>query len=88
MEDKTPKRIQDCWRDQKSTYAHPQAVCKCGEGQGDDEVGKKRRHEYDEGFACEQVQEEPHDPREESRCTRAEVGQKVGNQGEEKRDEN
>lgn len=88
MKDKTPKRIEDRWRNQKPAYAHPQAVCKCSQGESDDEVWKKRGHEYDEGFAREQIEEEPHDPHEEGRCCGAEIGEKVGDQGEEERDEN
>lgn len=88
MKDITPKRIKNRRRNQKSAYAHPQTVRKCRKGQSDDEVRKKRGHEHDEGFAREQVEEEPHDPHEEGRCIGAEVGEKVCNQGEEERDEN
>lgn len=48
MEDITPKGVKDCWRNQKPAYAHPQTVCKCGEGESDDEVGKERGHQHNE----------------------------------------
>lgn len=82
-----PKDIQNGRIDKEATDAHPQAVRKGGESQGDDEDGENRRHEHDEGFGRDEVEEQPHEEGEEGRGVWAEVTEPVGDDGEEGGDE-
>lgn len=82
MEDIVPEWVEDCRGDQEPADAHPQAV---GEGdycQRDDEVGEEGGDEDDEGFGGEEVKEKPEDPGKEGGCVGAEVGEPVGDDGE------
>lgn len=87
MEDIFPKHIQHLRADQEATDAHPQPVRERGQGEGDDKVREERGHEHDEGFAGQEVQEEPHDPGEEAAGGWAEVVEPVRDDGENKGDE-
>ncbi len=73
-----PKNIQNIRRYQKATNRHPKSVCESSKGKRDNEIGKDGRHEYDKGFGCDEVQEEPHYPGEEGEGCGAEVGEPVG----------
>lgn len=50
MKDIFPEWVQDCRRDEKPADTHPEAVCKCDEGERDDEIGEDGCDEDDEGF--------------------------------------
>ncbi len=78
MENVAPEGVQDGGRDQEATDAHPKAVCKGGESEGDDEVGEDGREKNDKRFSGQEVEEEPHHPREEGRGSWAEVGEPIG----------
>ena len=73
MKNISPKHIQHLWAHQKATHTHPQPVRKRRQRERNDEVGEERGHEYDEGFASEQVEEEPHYPGEEGAGRGAEI---------------
>lgn len=81
-----PERVKDLGGDEEPADTHPEAVGEGDESQGDDEVGEDGGHEDDEGFGGDEVQEEPHYPGEEGGGGRIEVGEPVGDNGEEEGD--
>lgn len=83
----SPKDIEHLRADEEAADAHPQAVGEGGQREGDDEVGKEGGHEHDEGFASEEVKEEPHDPGEEAAGGGAEIVKPVSDEGEDEGDE-
>jgi len=74
----SPKYVQNIWRDQEPTNRHPQPIRESSQGERDDEIREDGRHEHDEGFCCDQVEEEPHYPGEKCKGCRAEVAEPVG----------
>ncbi len=87
MEHISPKHVQDVGAHQEAAHTHPESVGEGRESEGDDEVGEERRHEDDEGFAREEIEEEPHHPGEEAARRGAEVVEPVGDDGEDEGDE-
>jgi hypothetical protein len=81
------KHVQDRRRDHEPVDRHPQAVGERHERERDDERGEQAGHEDYQAFSREQVEEEPHHPGEEGLCGRLEVGEPVGDDGEEHADE-
>lgn len=88
VKDIFPKHIQHLRADQEAADAHPQPVRERGQSESDDEVGEERGHEHHEGFAGQEVEEEPHDPGEEAAGGGAEVVEPVGDDREDEGDEN
>lgn len=83
MEDVSPERVEDLLRNQEPADTHPEAVCEGHDGQGDDEVRKDGGDEDDERFCGDKVEEDPHDEGEEGCGGGLEVGEPVGDDGEE-----
>lgn len=83
----SPEHIQNFGANQEAADTHPQAVCERGQRERDDEVWEEGRHEDDQRFAGEQVEEEPHYPCEEGAGRWAEIVEPVGDDGEDERDE-
>lgn len=74
VEDVAPEGIEGLRRYEETSSAHPKTVGKGGGGQCNDEDGHDRADQDDEGLGSEQIEEEPHDPGEESLRGGAEVG--------------
>jgi len=87
VEDVSPEGVELLRWDEETTSAHPQTVCKGSGGKSNDEDRYKRSDEYDERLGGDQIEEEPHDPSEESLSGRSEVAEPVGNDGEEDGDD-
>ena len=84
MEDISPKDIQNIRCDEEATYAHPETVCKGGQCERDDEVGKQRGDQDHKRFSGEEVEKKPHYPGKERGGRGLEVGEPVSYSREEK----
>lgn len=87
VEDVLPENIQERHRDQEPSDAHPKAVRKSGQGEGDDEVREDAGDEDHERLGSDKVEKEPHDPGEESAGCRLHVDQPVRYHREQQADE-
>lgn len=86
MKNVFPKGVENLGGHEEPADAHPETVGEGDEGEGDDEVGEDGGHEDDEGFGGYEVEEEPHYPGEEGGGGGVEVGEPVGDYGEEEGD--
>lgn len=87
VEHVAPEWVEGLRWHEETSGAHPQAVGKGGSGQSDDEDRNDRADQDDKRLSSEQIEEEPHDPGEESRCSGAEVRQPVCDNREEDGDQ-
>ena len=87
VEDVAPEGVERVRGHEEATGAHPEAVGEGGAGERDDEDGDQRADEHDERLGRDEVEEEPHDPGEEGFGRGAEVGEPVGDDGEEHGDQ-
>jgi len=51
-----PEDVEDSWGDEEAADGHPEAVCECGQGEGDHEDGEDGGDEDDQGFRGEEVE--------------------------------
>lgn len=82
----SPEHIESLRGYEKAIHGHPQAVCECYQGEGDDEIWKNGGYQHDERFGGHEIQEEPHHVGEECVSARSEIDQPVRDQREHKRD--
>jgi hypothetical protein len=87
MEDIFPENVEDGWRNEEAADRHPETVRESSEGEGDDEVGEDGGHEDDQRLGGYQIEEKPHYPGEEGFGCGLEVGEPIGDGGEDYRDE-